>query len=76
LHLYGNYKSDALRELKRNEDALEAADRALALDPNFAVAWNNRGRALRALKRTYDAIQAEQRAKELGFKVQFRQSRP
>jgi tetratricopeptide (TPR) repeat protein len=50
-------------ELKRHQEEVAAYDRALALDPNYANAWNNKATALRGLGRTDEA---ERRAKELG----------
>ena len=52
---------------KRYKEALAAYDRALALDPNDADAWNNKGIVLRALGRTAEAEAAAKRAKELGW---------
>ncbi len=46
----------------RAEEALAAYDRALALDPNDADTWNNKGIALKALKRYEEAVVAYDRA--------------
>ena len=54
--------SYSLSNLKRYEEMLLACDRALATDPNYVVAWSNKGNALRDLKRYEDAIQAYERA--------------
>ena len=40
-----------LLELKRFDEALAGFDRLLSLDPNSAVAWNNRGNTLAAMGR-------------------------
>jgi tetratricopeptide (TPR) repeat protein len=47
-----------LRSLKRPEEALQAHDRALQLQPDFAQAWANRGNVLRDLGRSADAVQS------------------
>jgi tetratricopeptide (TPR) repeat protein len=39
-------RGNALRNLKRSEDALASYDRAIALKPDYAEAYNNRGNAL------------------------------
>ncbi|WP_218080261.1 tetratricopeptide repeat protein [Anthocerotibacter panamensis] len=44
------------------EEALEFLDRALALNPHFAAAHNNRGNALHGLGRTAEAITAYEQA--------------
>ena len=49
--------------LKRYDEALAAYDRALALDPKYAFAWNNKGIALRALGREAEAQEAERHAR-------------
>ena len=41
---------------------MTAIDRALALNPKFAEAWNNRGNSLRDLARPADAVAAYGRA--------------
>jgi Flp pilus assembly protein TadD len=51
-----------LGERGRYEDALAAYDRALALDPEDADVWNNRGVALHELGRTGQARAAYDRA--------------
>ena len=46
-----------------------AYDRALAIDPHFAAAWNNKGACLRMLERPIEAAAMEQHARELGWQV-------
>ena len=48
--------ANVLHALKRDEEALAALDKALALRPGDAGALNNRGNALLALGRTQDAL--------------------
>ncbi|MBI4189704.1 MAG: tetratricopeptide repeat protein, partial [Betaproteobacteria bacterium] len=42
--------------LKRYKEAILAYERALAIDPNDATAWNNKGAALLHLKRYEEAM--------------------
>jgi tetratricopeptide (TPR) repeat protein len=56
---------NALRDLKRLDEALASYDRAIALNPNFAEAHNNRGNALRDLKRLSEALASFDRAASL-----------
>lgn len=53
---------NALRTLKRHEEALASYGRALALRPDYPQALYNRGNALRALKRHEDAVADYDRA--------------
>jgi tetratricopeptide (TPR) repeat protein len=57
-----------LRDLKRYEEALAAFEQALRLDPNFTIAWHNKGNALDHLGKSREARQAYDRANQLGFK--------
>jgi protein O-GlcNAc transferase len=58
---YSN-RGNALRDLKRVEEALASYDRAIALKPDYAEAYNNRGNALRDLKRIDEALVSCDRA--------------
>jgi tetratricopeptide (TPR) repeat protein len=49
-------RGNALRALKRFEEALASYDQAIALKPDHAAAFYNRGNALRALKRFDEAL--------------------
>ena len=49
-------RGNALRDLKRPEDALATYDRALRLRPRFAEALNSRGKALLDLGRLNEAL--------------------
>jgi tetratricopeptide (TPR) repeat protein len=49
-------------ELKRSEEDLVACDQAIQLDPNSALAYNNKGNALNNLKRYKEAIAAYDQA--------------
>ncbi len=51
-----------LRNLKRPEDALASYDRAIALKPDYAEAYYNRGNALMDLKRPEDALASYDKA--------------
>ena len=49
-------------DLKRPEEALASYDRAIALRPDYAEAYNNRGNALMDLKRPADALASYDKA--------------
>ena len=53
---------NALRDLKRAEDALASYDRAIALKPDSAETYYNRGLALQDLKRPEDALASYDKA--------------
>jgi len=57
-----NQKSSALYKLVRNKEALEAAEKAVEIDPNYAVAWVNMAAALLKLGRNDEALQASEKA--------------
>src|SRR5262245_8719777 len=49
-------RGNALKALRRFDEALASYDRALALKRDYAEAFNNRGNALRELKRFEEAL--------------------
>jgi protein O-GlcNAc transferase len=49
-------RGDIYLELERPAEALADFDQAVAADPNFIPAWNNRGLVLSALKRPTEAL--------------------
>jgi len=53
---YYSNRGNALRELKRLDEALLSYDEAIRLQPNYAEALNNRGNVLSELKRFNEAI--------------------
>ena len=55
-------RGNALKPLKRYEEALASYDRAIALQPNHADAHNNRGQVLRELERYEEALASYDRA--------------
>lgn len=59
---FHNNLGEALRALRRPDDALAAYDRAIALRPDYAEAWNNRALAMLDLGRLADAADAARRA--------------
>ena len=63
----GNLMAQAAQQLR--VFVSHAYDRALALDPNLAAAWNNKGICLRMLERPIEAAAMEQHARELGWQV-------
>jgi tetratricopeptide (TPR) repeat protein len=54
--------SYSLGELEKYPEMLEVCDRALALVPNYAAAWNNKGHALTELRRHEEGLAAYDRA--------------
>ncbi len=64
-------KGDSLAKLKRYEEAIEAYEKAIELDPKDAYAWVNKGFALDELKRYEEAIEAYEKAIELDPKNDF-----
>jgi len=57
-----NNRGNALRSLKRLDEALESFERAIALKPNYPEAFNNRGNALRDLGRFEEALESYDKA--------------
>ncbi|MGQ0677710.1 MAG: tetratricopeptide repeat protein, partial [Rhodospirillales bacterium] len=55
-------RANLLRGLNRLADALAGFERAVALDPGHAAAWNNRGVVLKALGRLDQAVESYDRA--------------
>jgi tetratricopeptide (TPR) repeat protein len=58
---YSN-RGNALKELKRLDEALASYDRAIAIKPDYADAYSNRGIALQELKRLDEALASYDRA--------------
>lgn len=59
-----NSKGIAFSEAGKYQDALNAFDKAIELDPNNANAWENKGYALQDLGRYKEAVEALDRALE------------
>jgi len=55
-------RGNGLHAQKRYAEALAAYDRALALDPQWALAWTNKGATLNGLGRNDEALAASDRA--------------
>src|SRR5262249_42588335 len=60
-----NNRGNALKELKRLDQALASYDRAIELKPDFAEAFYNRGNALEELKRLDEALASFDKATAL-----------
>ncbi len=58
-------KGYSLTELKRFDEALAAYDRAIALQPDNALAWARKGRALRLMERYDEGLAAYERALDI-----------
>jgi tetratricopeptide (TPR) repeat protein len=61
-------KGNALGELGKPEEALEAFDKAIELDPKFAQAYYNKGNALGKLGKPEEALVAYEKAIEIDQK--------
>jgi Tfp pilus assembly protein PilF len=59
------HRGNALRTLRRNEEALDSYDRALQIDPRREPAWATRGAVLESLGRYEDALRSYDRALEI-----------
>ena len=55
-------RGNALRDLRRHEEALASYNTAIALKPDFAEAHNNRGNALSNIKRPEEALASYDKA--------------
>jgi hypothetical protein len=55
-------RGNALLDLDRHADAIEAYDRVLARMPEHVKAWGNRGRALQSLNRPAEAVPCFEKA--------------
>ncbi|MEO1290863.1 MAG: serine/threonine-protein kinase, partial [Chloroflexota bacterium] len=58
-------KGYSLTELMRYEDALEAYNQAIELDPSYGWAWGRKGRTLRLLERYDEALSCYDKALEI-----------
>ena len=58
-------RAECLRRLGRVDEALEVCERAVELNSNSAVLWNNFGWALQGFERYEDAIAAYTHSSEL-----------
>jgi len=58
--------------MDRNEEALQAYDRAIEINPIFGDAWRGRGEALKALGKAYDASMSFYLAQKLGYEKKIR----
>jgi len=60
-------KSKVLLMSGKTDEAQNASDKVIELDPKFAPAWHNKGTALKKLSRNSEAEEAFAKAKELGY---------
>ena len=58
-------KGSSLSSLARYEDAISCYDKALKLDPRYALAWSNKGGSLHNLGRNEEAIRCYDKALKL-----------
>jgi superkiller protein 3 len=54
-----------LGELGRYEESLESSIKAIDLNPNFSMAWNNKGHALHMMGKSEEALKDVQKALDL-----------
>jgi tetratricopeptide (TPR) repeat protein len=62
-----NGKGEALLNLNRYDNAIEAFNTSIELQPRYYTYWYNKGVALKSQGRTADAKDAFAKAKELGY---------
>jgi tetratricopeptide (TPR) repeat protein len=67
-YVYLSYKGRALYHLGKYEEALKYSEEAIKINPNYAVAWNNKGRALDKLGKQLDAKSSFDKARQLGYR--------
>jgi tetratricopeptide (TPR) repeat protein len=60
-------KGNALYQLGKYNESSQAYNKAIDIDPEYALAWYNKGIALNKFNRTADADAAFAKAKELGY---------
>jgi tetratricopeptide (TPR) repeat protein len=58
MHLPGLGKGTIFYERSKYDEAIQAYDKAIQLDPNNAIVWNNEGNALQALGRKTESKSA------------------
>merc|ERR1719263_104795 len=56
---------ETLAKINRFEDALQSFDKAIQLKPDYAMAFNNRGKVLAKINRFEDALQSYDKAIQL-----------
>ncbi len=59
-------EGNALHNLKRYEESIAAYEQAIRLDPNYALAYYNKGYVLDKLTRSKEAQQCYEKARQLG----------
>ena len=64
---FWNKKDKARYDEGKFDEALQAYEKAIRLDPNLADAWNSKGKVLKNLSRDEDANEAFAKAKDLGY---------
>jgi Flp pilus assembly protein TadD len=57
----------ALGNQGKFDEAIQAFDEAIRINPQLAEAWNNKSNALKQLNRTTEADAAYAKARELGY---------
>jgi tetratricopeptide (TPR) repeat protein len=60
-------KGNALYQLGKYNESSQAYNKAIDIDPEYSLAWYNKGIALNKFNRTADADAAFAKAKELGY---------
>jgi tetratricopeptide (TPR) repeat protein len=60
--MHGITKGVALKNLGKHNEAIECYDKAIKIDPNYALAWNNKDLALYNLGKYNESIECYDKA--------------
>jgi tetratricopeptide (TPR) repeat protein len=62
-------KGNALVGQSKYDEAIQAYDKAIEIDPNYVPAWHNKGYVLNLLGKTSESEEAFEKAEKLGYGV-------
>jgi Flp pilus assembly protein TadD len=67
MHMLGTTKVLLFYSQGKYDEAIQAYNKAIEIDPQDAYAWNNKGVALKSLGHTTESNEAFAKAKDLGY---------